>query len=138
MMNISIAAGTQCSAPGCTLTYAGDPDAFVAEGWGLMPVDGHAFCPEHGATPEVLAILRAQADDDLNIQTERPCQNCGDECLILSSRDWCDLVVERLVRRVRRGRLKSHAWREGHLSALAVILADVSIVAQPAATTLKA
>lgn len=29
-------------------------------------------------------------DGDLNVQTERPCANCGDECLTLSSRDWCD------------------------------------------------
>lgn len=90
MLNISIAAGTQCAAPGCSNTYAGDPDTFVGQGWGLMPVDGYAFCPAHGATPEIPATLRAHADDDLNIQTERPCQNCGDECLTLSSRDWCD------------------------------------------------
>ncbi|TLH64302.1 hypothetical protein C1S80_12920 [Mycolicibacterium aubagnense] len=29
-------------------------------------------------------------DDDLVLHTERPCANCGDECLTLSSREWCD------------------------------------------------
>jgi len=29
-------------------------------------------------------------DDDFNLQTERPCDKCGDECLTLSSRQWCD------------------------------------------------
>lgn len=33
---------------------------------------------------------RDEDDEDLNVQTERPCANCQDECLTLSSRDWCD------------------------------------------------
>jgi hypothetical protein len=28
--------------------------------------------------------------DDFSIMSERACAKCGDEVLILSSRDWCD------------------------------------------------
>lgn len=34
--------------------------------------------------------LVAFEDDDLNVLTERSCAKCGDEVLLLSSRDWCD------------------------------------------------
>lgn len=97
MLSIAIPVGTECSTPGCTVTYQGDPELFIGERWSLMPIDRFAFCPSHSGTPDVLAALRAAADnDDLNIQTERPCANCGDHCLILSSRDWCDGCEEGL------------------------------------------
>jgi hypothetical protein len=62
-------------------------------------------CPHgHEAQREYHALnddhLRCGTDDDdLRLQTERPCAKCGDKALTLSSRDWCDGCEEEAEQR---------------------------------------